>query len=747
MPEINQTNRTILFEKFTEGENGNRLDSILGTYENRNERFNYAIKTLICHSYEEFLEKFAPVYYDIVTLQEDDEIGKIPVYDYALTNRNLQNPDAQPHNLCNQAFFKTIDELYTAKKTTSKNNLDFNHDEITKRAYDTETAMKDILDIRRELKYHMEKYMRLKDTNGSTNEINIHARAIKKLRKHITEEYTSNSIFNAIPLLIRQTELEIEYRQKNTNYGDSRLEDSRNMKIDYYIDDKGDFQTTYVEIPSQDTLLIETSAEYLPETKIYEILSKDYDNKQSTKYSNESGSKFIRDMHLALFTESSTSLKTLSDAQLDSNLQKYSFMYEKSNENFSKNILPLVEKIMNVKAFFDHAGEGCELIVANCTIEELMKATHRKKFEEFLKDAGEEATDNRIWLSIIPAVFHKDIDLTGPQKEESLDSDDEESNNTLLCQDLVSFETLTQALDILGKCRIITFFNYKGCEATSQALLTKEKVKSYKKDFAGLSKEVSKYAVFCYPNFTVLPKRNTTVEYRKGKKIELSSVYLDASYIACGLTALTQKSEVLKEKGFEINKSLCPPVRFDFEGSFMQSNDMVALRHIFPTKLNRESLLSWSSDLRQEINEDGGFGFCFCCDMAGYMYKNISRQQDHTYVYCARTLNKEEHKQPNGEIKEYYYPLFSAFTKTYVANFYKLNNPKGDNQHTIIRAKCDEWNAASTSKRCINNIVYSPKYSGVGIEEEITFYVDGQKPTYKIIHDKNQEDCDVTIQY
>lgn len=746
MAAITQTNRTILFEKFTEGNNGNRLDLILKTgEESRDVRFSNVIEKLICHSYEEFLKKFTPVYYDTIRSKEIEGIGQIPVYDYSLNNS--ENSNATEHKLCEQPFFKAMEKLYTTKGKSLESDITLNFNRITEEAYSPSTAMKNVLDIRRELKYHMEQYLQLEQQNGSIHEKNIHAKAIKKLRKHIKEEYIdNNSKFNAIPLLIRQTELELEYRQKCENKSDSTPESIPDRQTDYYIDDKGDLKVTYKEIPTQDMVLIETSAEHSPETKIYEILSNDFDKHQAKQNANETNFEFMRDMHLAMFSENKNSLRVLSDVQLENNLQKYSFIYKESNENFSKNILPLIEKVINVKAFFDHAGEGSELIVANCTIEELMKnEEHRKQFESFIKDAGHQTDDNRIWLSIIPAVYHKDIvELTGPEREENLNNDDDDEDEDVYDiknLDLVQFETLTQALDILNRHRIITFFNFKGCKKTSQGCLTKNDINNYKNNiFKEISvKKESRYAVFCYPNFTLLPERNTTVKFREKDTLQLSAIYLDASYIACGLTVLTQKCNILKEKGFEVNPILCPPVRFDFEGSFIQGNNMVALRHIFPTKLNRESLLSWDSDLQKEIAEDGGFGFCFCCDAAGYIDRGIPLQQEHAYVYRARTLHKREDQQPNGEVKQYYHPLFSTFTSTYVCNYYNLTKDL-----SIAKQQCNRWNAISASKRYINNLVYSPNYSNVKINEEITFNTELTK--YKISHDKNQDEVEVSIE-
>lgn len=746
MAVITQTNRTILFEKFTEGENGDRLDLILNTdEESRDIRFSNVIEKLICHSYEEFLEKFTPVYYNTIRSKEVMGVGQIPVYDYSLNK--LENPNATAHKLCEQPFFKAMEKLYTTKGKSLENDLALNFNSITEEAYSPSTAMKNVLDIRRELKYHMEQYLQLEQQNGSIHDKNIHARAVKKLRKHIKEEYIdNNSKFNAIPLLIRQTELEVEYRQKNENNSDSQITSVQNRQMDYYIDDKGELKVTYKEIPTQDMILIETSAENLPETKIYEILSKDFDNHPTNQNANESSSKFMRDMHLAMFSENKNSLRALSDAQLENNLEKYRFIYKESNENFSKNILPLVEKVINVKAFFDHAGEGSELIIANCTVEELMKdETHRKRFEFFIKDAGNQADDNRIWLSIIPAVFHKDIvKLALPEKLVNWD-DDSDDDNTYDIKNLglVQFETLIQALDILNKYHIITFFNFKGCKNTSQRGLTKKIVEEYKnKIFANISRQKSSaYAVFCYPNFTLLPERNTTVQFSKEHTLQLPAVYLDASYIACGLTVSVQKCDTLREKGFEVNKNLCPPVRFDFEGSFLQGDNMVALRHIFPTKLNRESLLSWDSDLQKEIAKDGGFGFCFCCDASGYVDRGMALQQEHAYVYRARTLHKRVKSLPNGKAEEYYYPLFSAFTKTYVTNYYNLTK-----DISIAKQKCGQWNIPLAVKKYINNLVYSPKYSSVKTEEKISISMDNNELKYKIEHDNNSEDVKVIVE-
>ena len=396
----------------------------------------------------------------------------------------------------------------------------------------------------------------------------------------------------------------------------------------------------------------------------------------------------------------------LSLEQLEENKNLYEQMYTLSQKNFAQAVVSLVEKVLNVKAFFEHAGGKPELIVSNDKIEDLYT---NSRFINYITSLGKEMNDQKIWFAIVPSIYHDEfVKIQGVKKESNFNKLNNLSfnkktnvnsiNNKIK---LTPFTSLSGILDLLGKSRIITFFNFKGCEKTSSMYLSSEIIKRYKEELKPIieNEEASEYSVFCYPNFTILPERYSY--FKLGDEtIPLPPVYLDASYVACGLYVKSQNNDELSKEGFKVNENLGCPVRFDFEGSFKINNIEVQLSQIFHTNINRENILSWSS-VKQEIDKDGGFGFCFCDDEVTYRSKtNKDVKQLNAYVYKARTLGRYKVKDENGnETGEVHYrPIYRTFVKSYITNINRLNQ----GVYTQLENKANTWKSVNSIEN-INN--------------------------------------------
>ena len=729
MPQyIKQTSRTILFEEFSRAErtdaNGisvpvDRLDFLLDRKAQKT--FMDVKDKLIVRSFKEFIEKFDPKYYEFISVQTDPSTGEeVPIFTYSLKKPLRGN--ATECRLVEQPFYKAMVDIYRNKGVAGESDATFEFSTLIDRVFSPSHAMEEAREIRGRLTYNYSEYLRLEQHGAAPEELSEIATEIKRLRRRVRDEYMSRSQFNLIPLVIQDTRERLEYRgdsDQNPANGDTV---QRHVEITF--DEKGRLQ--YHDKPAvenSDTLLIGTSSVESATKRLCTTISSDFDRAAETGKNqlrivdDPQSTGFMKKMLLSVFGGQAFEDDDASVEELRTNLALYEAMYKKSQESFAQNVVSLVEKIINVMAFFDHAGPNAELIVSNCGISELIKESNRTNFNQFIEALGNEKTDEKIWFAIIPAVDHKDfVTIEGVSKAVSLDDDlDDEPAPAVSSYSLTPFPHLLTALELLGKNNIITFFNFKGCSRTSSSELTSETVVAYKNALENV--KYRDYAVFCYPNFTILPQRESSVKIGQ-EYIKLPPVFVDASYIAASLCVSTQHLDTLSSKDFPVSEALGQPVRFDFEGSFdtVTGDKKVLLSQVFATKMNRELILSWNSGLIDEISKSGGFGFCFCGDEKWFTYRGQTTKQANAYVFRARTLAKDRIMDADGNPTndERFRPIFKTMVKTY----FSVIAMKTDAQQ--IRRICDDYTGGK-SKMNINNAVYSPNSSGVQSEETITF--------------------------
>ncbi|WP_028515159.1 hypothetical protein [Ruminococcus flavefaciens] len=732
MPQyIKQTSRTILFEEFSRAEriddNGlsvpvDRMDFLLDRKAQKT--FLEVKDKLIVHSFKEFMEKFEPKYYEYVTVEIDPQTREeVPIFTYSLKKPLRGN--ATECKLIDQPFYKAMVDIYRNKGIAGESDATFEFSTLIDRVFAPSHAMDEARDIRGRLTYNFSEYLRMEQRGAAPDELSEIAIEIKRLRRRIRDEYMSRSQFNLIPLIIQDTRERLEYRgdsDQNLANGDTV---QRHVEITF--DEKGRLQ--YHDKPvtgNSDTLMIGTSSVESATKRLCTTISNDFDRAAETGKNqlrivdDPQSTGFMKKMLLSVFGGQAFEDDDASVDELRTNLALYETMYKKSQESFAQNVVSLVEKIINVMAFFDHAGTNAELIVTNCSISELIKESNRANFIQFVEALGNEKTDEKIWFAIIPAVDHKDfVTIEGAPIIVSPDDPDDDLDNetapTVSSYSLTPFTHLLTALELLGKNNIITFFNFKGCSRTSSSELTSETVVAYKNALENV--KYRDYAVFCYPNFTILPRRESSVKIGK-EYIKLPPVFVDASYIAASLCVSTQHLDTLSSKDFPVSDALGQPVRFDFEGSFDTNtgDKKVLLSQVFATKMNRELILSWNSGLIDEISKSGGFGFCFCGDEKWFTYRGQTTKQSNAYVFRARTLAKDRiiDKDGNTTNEERFRPIFKTMVETYLRAIAKKTDADQ------IKRICDEYTGGK-SKMNINNAVYSPNSSGVQSEETITF--------------------------
>jgi hypothetical protein len=192
---------------------------------------------------------------------------------------------------------------------------------------------------------------------------------------------------------------------------------------------------------------------------------------------------------------------------------------------------------------------------------------------------------------------------------------------------------------------VLTFFNFEASDKTNIAAVHTDGIKP----FIEKSKEYgnSPYSSIVFPNITILPASKSVIKLGENcsdgenQNCVLDGVYLDASYVAAGMTAAWMNPKELKERGFTNVDQSIPGARFDIENG---DNNM-----IFTSSVSIESSKSYPENVRKELDEKG-FGFVFSSDYI--RYNNLS--VDKLFVYQTRSLYEKN---------EVFQPIYKQLTK------------------------------------------------------------------------------------
>lgn len=713
---IKQTSKTLLVEEFCISDSVPDLYTLLKNEDvkQKSEFFSLIEKKLEVRSYEEFVERFMPSVWEWMEQSNDPSCPVRFCY-------SLEKPNGIAHEmkLSSNEFYSMVMDLYSKKGTSGESNLEFDYSRVVE-LLSPRKVMENAKQLRKDLQYNYNKMLELGE--GAKIERNECIKRITDIRKKIVSQY-KDSFTGKIKLALADVESKLASftdKQKNVN-GVIIEENDFRLPCSAYFDENGDVKI----IPIEDNQSVVENENILSrDNQLAVLIGKDFD-----RYDEEKNS-YIRSLVVSNYCGDSTAIVQLDRNELIQKRNQYTAIYKASQEQFIRAISSAVEKILDVKVFFEQASiQGRKLpapiIVANCKANKLVEdESVKEKFEYFIKETKKEIDDYRIWFAIIPAIGDIDfvdrpdidIDFWG-----DLNLNDEKTDSTVKTQDgdvLVSTDALKTVLKILKDGKITTFFNYRANEKTGFGKLDNDLVEKYRKKLESI--EGNPYAVFCYPNFTVLPKKETAIEigkigedtYEKKEFIDIPGIYVDSSYVAAGLVVGSQNPDYLEKKGYKVNKTN-PCVRFDLE-----EGDN---RFIMLTNMNREGKGAWASEIEENIGADK-FGFCFCGNTKFYHDEKVKN----TYVYVARNMKKD--KAGN------YDPIYTRLTMDFVMQYLQTDNLSigGESKfkasliEKFMKEKVGEWkrDAEATS-----NAVYANRI--LGDNESIIFEDDVLKIKFK----------------
>lgn len=701
-----QTHKTIIFEKFTDDQKD--LRTILDSNPT-GDNLVQELEKLTVHNFDEFMKKFAPKIYEVTG--RDTNTGSIKFF-YTTDPRSFKNWLLRPVEIADHAFYKMLAKLYSTRGVSGQANIQFNDEEILETLTPKKTV-DEARDLRKKFDYNLERFYEAK-ARGDRGEMTAARNEVKTCRKKIAE-YATSSLTKLLPILIEDTKNKLkllgagdpidgtpEKLISPVDYGKLCLNAAGQIDVDKSVPalaaPKDESTSLVVQDNSPNALTIlpaDTSKVQktpVPDAetrrqKIAETVIKDYNSVA------EKPNEQIRSLIVSTFAPLAT---TNTDEKLDvstlvTRQKGFEDAYAGALQSFANEMARIVESLLGVKTFFDHAttdgGEFSEIpggvIISNCKASSLLGI--KDKFKAYMKLLGKETGDSRLWFAVVPAVLenppekidYPDGDDDDPLSD-PLDDDIDEKNSS--DDDYVSISAVKEFLGVMNEAKIMTVFNVRVENDNTFANLSASEIEKQIKTFEPCN---FAHAVYAYPNFTLMNERDFSAV--ESKKVKLPAILIDASYPAAGLLVASQQPKILETRKLKLDTEV-PDVAIDFED--------IRVKKKLPTKFNRESILRRAENVNKAINQNM-FGFNFCGDEVkdeGGTWKN-------SYVHCARTLAKLK----NSDL---YKPIFQTLTEDYIAQRVDLLTSKKKSfvQKEIakLNGECADKNGQQRYSDCVN---------------------------------------------
>ena len=637
--EINQTNRTILFEEI----NGEKLDLLtlideIGSFESlEDEKIKEINNHLLVKSFDEFLEKFEPKIYSYY-----DANSKNIMY-------LLEKPEGIPQEFITEisidkgnTFFKMLNTLIDSRKSQGNKNVDFKFENILE-LISPKKVMEDIKQIRKEIAYTFSKYEELDDNNPKKLELG------DKLNQKFEEaSYNYNNVLGMLPLAIEDIKTRLLIENDNSTLATDKIKLGM-----LQIGEKGELEVIeYKQEISNDLVLIEEKNS----TELVEAFKYDYES--VTEQSNA----YMKDLIVRTFVPLAKGIVDVDLEQEVQNYNNYLEFYKIAQENFIKVAKPLVEKILGIKMFFEQydakiAMMQPALLITNIKADMLIRGENKEKLKAYLNTVNSKNDfENTVWLGIYP-----NVDLDVKKSSGKIRERFKGSQNNGVEKNKNNIETLSNLMTVLGSYKIQLFFNFEGnSETTFDDVATKGIEKYLEKTKILENQRYSEYLVPVIPNFTIIPKDKSGVILDAKMKYEnevaklskekedllqfwIEGVYIDGAYVAAGIIASMQCPSYLKER-FANTSPNYPGVRFDIE----------AEDNAYKVKTTMAKEISgFTNSLKDKINQFN-YGFIFSSDSVQVNKEKIKN----ITVYKARTLARNDEGM--------YESVYKTLTTTYI---------------------------------------------------------------------------------
>lgn len=682
MNTITQTNRTILFEEINPEKHNllTLIGDVRGVNSVSDDKIMEINDSLLVRSFDEFIEKFAPVVYSYFDANSQKVIYTIKkpesIADEMLTEIHLNKQND---------YLKMLITMVETKRSEGAINVDFKFENLTD-MISPKKVMDDIRQNRKELQYTYGEYVKLED--GDPKKLDL-ADKLNVMFEEASANY--NNVMAMLPLAIEDTKTRLLLGDGQREQDDAQL-----CLGVLKMDENGELRV--LEAPKEskkELMVLDDNAN----TGLIQAIKQDYVDL------NGDENEYVMSLVARTFCPMNSTIESVVDVQREvANYNSYLEFYKSSKDDFIKTVKPLVEKVLGVWAFFEqYPRNGKEMrpsmIITNVSNDMVAKTSYLPRLLAYLNTVNAKNDfANTIWYAIVPS-----ISLNSNSKMKVV-RQRFQGNENVEKDDVNSVESLIRILDVLKDYEVQCFFSYETGDKTTFNIMATEGIESYESKCAELTgKAYSEYAIPCIPNFTVIPKDKSGVvldskiyvtENNRPKmseekedimKIWIDGVYIGAAYVAAGLVAAYQSPEYLKEVFKRNVDETLPGVRFDIE-----AGDHALQVH---TTMAKE-ITGYTNDIKSDINRKN-FGFVFSSENAvlgGINVQNIM-------VYKARNLLSD------GKTYE---PIYKTQVTSYIQRVMRLatGDFKQENIVEFFSSKPTSQRSQWLEKKdCINAIL------------------------------------------
>ncbi|MBR4152765.1 MAG: hypothetical protein IKT98_07385 [Selenomonadaceae bacterium] len=672
---VKQTHKAILFEEF----NGWQQDSfnlatlLDGTYKDADDMLEI-ISRLEVHSFKEFVEKFSPKIYENV-----QQVGGKWSFSYTFDDGKASGV---PIKLNEHAYYRMLSAMYGVKKDSGQSNRDFDDSKL-KEILTPKAEEKEVQRIRKKAVLLNVQYT---EAVNKKENANFYAKQMQSLGREVAQKAYGSSL-SKLGLRIAGINSQLDYLRGEAKKFKALPAGSENVEIKRGVLEFDEEGKPIIKELASGILSGEnfsstprlTAGESMKKLKSGVATAIDAGNKSRGLTVQSFTKNMVLSTYLPDYEEESFSLTPagISDKCQKLELERKGFeeIYSQAQSEFIKMLKQIVTRMLGVKVFFDHATtKGGEdgvlpqnqgLLVTNCPVSDLLDERIKSKFEKFIVDRGTTQTRNhKLWFGILPHVIIGDINPDEQEDDGDIDPfainmDFDIKDSTKKTAAVTALGEAKQLLAILEKARILTVFNPAVAEDAPFTFggITDTAIKEIKDKLKELG-IIYEHAVFAFPNFNLVRDAKIPLDKREDAEvIEVSSVYVDAAYVAAGLLVASQQPDYLLHHGFggRIDaQNVC--VRLDLEEEDFVKN--------LCTHFNLELSSSWQKEIIDALADDR-FGFAFSGDGKSVKVENETVDLKNSYIFSARTMFQNE----NGIYQPIYKTLTNDFIWTYLKTY------------------------------------------------------------------------------
>lgn len=694
METITQTNRTILFAEVNP-ECLNLL-TLIGDVRGKtsldDDKMKEINEVLAVRSFEEFLEKFAPVVYSWCDASSSSIQYSLAKPENIPQSCITEIPINEENDLLNMLI-----TLLDARGAQGLMNVEFRFSQVLD-MISPKKIMEDIRQVRREIQYTYGKYMELDEEDPKRLDIGDQ---LNYQFERASQNY--NNVLAMLPLAIEDIKTRLLLGEST---GGKSGQDFKAGLLS--MGDDGELKI--LEMKQEESTQLAVVDDQV-NTSLMETFREDYDAL------NEDPSDYVRDLVVRTFCPLSSTMESTVNREVEvKNYNHYLEFYKKSKDDFVKAVKPLIEKILGVKTFFDQyqvkeKGMQPQLLITNTPLDMMVKSSNLPRLLTYLNTSNDKNEfDHTIWFGIVPDV---ELNQTGGGKLKRMRF---AGNRKAERAGTNSMESLAILMNAVYPYKVTTFFSFAGGEETSFSSIATGGVEIFKERCTPLmKKDYSEFIVPCIPNATIIPKDKSGLILDKkmvidteGKvslseekedlmKMWIEGVYVGAAYEAAGIVAAWQCPEYLKQR-FNNTSMEYPGVRFDVEAD---DNSLLAA-----TSMTKE-ISGFTNAIKNSINHTG-FGFVFTSDNAQYKGREIKNIR----VYKARNL-----RSSGSEFE----PIYKTLVLTYIERMLRFYS--GDfKQDKILQFFSNNPNSQKsrwdTSRQYVNSILQDGDELDFSIDEK-----------------------------